>query len=132
MSEKIATRAAYGEALVSLAEQYPELVVLDADLSGSTMTKAFSKAHPERFFKFLRRILFRYILHCCSAIARCVVPANRNMRKERCAAFPVNGIPFCLDIRKNFAVVPVHVAKMRKLIVGNRGKRKIGCDFRGG
>ena len=50
MSEKIATRAAYGEALVSLAEQYPELVVLDADLSGSTMTKAFSKAHPERFF----------------------------------------------------------------------------------
>ena len=50
MSEKIATRAAYGEALVSLAEQYPELVVLDADLSGSTMTKGFAKAHPERFF----------------------------------------------------------------------------------
>ncbi len=50
MSEKIATRAAYGEALVALAEQYPELVVLDADLSGSTMTKAFAKAYPERFF----------------------------------------------------------------------------------
>ena len=50
MAEKIATRAAYGEALVALAEEYPELVVLDADLSGSTMTKGFAKAHPERFY----------------------------------------------------------------------------------
>ena len=50
MSEKIATRAAYGEALVALAEEYPDLVVLDADLSGSTMTKGFAKAHPDRFF----------------------------------------------------------------------------------
>lgn len=50
MAEKIATRAAYGEALVALAEAYPQLVVLDADLSGSTMTKDFAKAHPERFF----------------------------------------------------------------------------------
>ena len=50
MAEKIATRAAYGKALVELAEQVPELVVLDADLSGSTMTKDFSKAYPDRFF----------------------------------------------------------------------------------
>lgn len=50
MAEKIATRAAYGEAIVALAEQYPELVVLDADLSSATMTRAFSKAYPERFF----------------------------------------------------------------------------------
>ena len=48
--EKIATRGAYGEELVKLAEEYPELVVLDADLSSATMTKAFSKAYPERFF----------------------------------------------------------------------------------
>ena len=50
MSEKKATRAAYGEALVEFADKYSELVVLDADLSGSTMTKGFAKAHPERFF----------------------------------------------------------------------------------
>ena len=50
MSENIATRAAYGQALVALAEQYPDLVVLDADLSGSTMTKGFASAYPERFF----------------------------------------------------------------------------------
>ena len=40
--EKIATRGAYGEELVALAEQYPELVVLDADLSSATMTKSFA------------------------------------------------------------------------------------------
>ncbi len=50
MSETIATRAAYGETLVRLAGEYPDLVVLDADLSGSTMTAGFAKAYPERFF----------------------------------------------------------------------------------
>ena len=50
MGEKIATRAAYGQSLVELAEQEPNLVVLDADLSGSTMTKDFSIAYPDRFF----------------------------------------------------------------------------------
>ena len=50
MSEKIATRAAYGNALVKLAEKYPELRVFDADLSGSTMTKGFKQAYPDRFF----------------------------------------------------------------------------------
>lgn len=47
---KIATRAAYGEALALLGESYPEVVVLDADLSGSTMTKSFAAKYPDRFF----------------------------------------------------------------------------------
>ena len=50
MSEKIATRAAYGKALVEFAEQYPELVVLDADLASATKTEEFAKAYPGRFF----------------------------------------------------------------------------------
>jgi len=50
MGEKIATRQAYGKALVELADKYPELVVFDADLAGATMTKFFKDAHPERFF----------------------------------------------------------------------------------
>ena len=50
MAEKIATRAAYGQTLVEIAKEETNLVVLDADLSGSTMTKDFSKAYPERFF----------------------------------------------------------------------------------
>lgn len=49
MAEKKATRAVYGEMLVELAEKYPELIVLDADLSSATMTKDFAKAYPERF-----------------------------------------------------------------------------------
>ena len=49
MAEKKATRAVYGEMLVELAEKYPELIVLDADLSSATMTKSFAKAYPERF-----------------------------------------------------------------------------------
>lgn len=50
MGETIATRSAYGESLVALAEEYPDLVVLDADLSSATMTRAFSRAYPHRFF----------------------------------------------------------------------------------
>lgn len=50
MGEKIATRAVYGQMLIDLAEEYPELVVLDADLAGATMTRNFSKAYPQRFF----------------------------------------------------------------------------------
>jgi transketolase len=48
--EKIATREAYGEALVELGKEDPSIVVLDADLSGSTKTSLFAKAFPDRFF----------------------------------------------------------------------------------
>ncbi|MDO4745556.1 MAG: transketolase family protein [Bacillota bacterium] len=50
MADKMATRQAYGKALVELGEKHPELVVMDADLSKSTMTAEFGKAYPERFF----------------------------------------------------------------------------------
>ena len=50
MAEKIATRAAYGKALAELAGKDQDLVVLDADLSGSTMSKDFAAAAPDRFF----------------------------------------------------------------------------------
>lgn len=47
---KIATREAYGNALVKLGEVNPNVVVLDADLSKSTKTAGFLKAYPNRFF----------------------------------------------------------------------------------
>lgn len=46
----IATRDAYGEALAKLGEENDNIVVLDADLSGSTKTSLFAKKFPERFF----------------------------------------------------------------------------------
>lgn len=47
-TKKIATRQAYGDALVEFGAKYPELIVLDADLSKSTKTDAFRKEFPER------------------------------------------------------------------------------------
>ena len=50
MADKIATREAYGKALVDLGNENGKVVVLDADLAGATMTKYFKAAHPDRFF----------------------------------------------------------------------------------
>lgn len=49
MADKIATRAAYGEFLVEKGKERKDLIVMDADLSGSTKTKSFAKEFPERF-----------------------------------------------------------------------------------
>ncbi|EKD68579.1 MAG: hypothetical protein ACD_47C00542G0002, partial [uncultured bacterium] len=50
MAEFKATRNGYGEALVELGAKNPKVVVLDADLSKSTMTYMFGEKYPERFF----------------------------------------------------------------------------------
>ena len=49
-SKSVAMRDAFGQALVDLAGEVPEMVVLDADVSASTKTNGFAKAHPDRFF----------------------------------------------------------------------------------
>ncbi len=51
MSEKKATRVAYGEALVELGKTNEKIVVLDADLASATMTKYFKDAYPDRHFE---------------------------------------------------------------------------------
>lgn len=50
-SKSEATRVAYGKALVELGEQNTQVVVLDADLMGSTKTDAFAEQFPDRFFE---------------------------------------------------------------------------------
>ncbi|BFK82613.1 transketolase family protein [Clostridium baratii] len=50
MSNKMATREAYGKALKDLASTNENIVVLDADLSKSTKTADFKSVAPERFF----------------------------------------------------------------------------------
>jgi len=45
-----ATREAYGKALAELGRENPNIVVLDGDLSKSTMTKYFAQEFPDRFF----------------------------------------------------------------------------------
>jgi transketolase len=49
-TEPIATRQAYGDALVALGEAHDEVVALDADLAVSTQSMKFGKKFPERFF----------------------------------------------------------------------------------
>ena len=48
--KKMATREGYGKALVELGKDHDDVVVLDADLAGSTKTGMFAKAYPDRFF----------------------------------------------------------------------------------
>src|SRR3954449_3080650 len=45
-----ATRDAFGRALEALGAKYPEVVVVDADVSNSTRTEWFGKKYPDRFF----------------------------------------------------------------------------------
>ena len=47
--KKIATRDAYGQALVALGNEREDLIVMDADLSAATKTGMFKKAHPAHF-----------------------------------------------------------------------------------
>ena len=49
-TEPIATRQAYGDALVDLGEVHEDIVALDADLAVSTQSMKFGKKYPERFF----------------------------------------------------------------------------------
>jgi transketolase len=46
-----ATRDAYGQAILELGRVNPNIVVLTADLSGSTKVDGFAKEFPDRFFQ---------------------------------------------------------------------------------
>jgi len=50
VGDRVETRDAYGEALLTLGRERPDVVVMDADLQRSNKTYAFGQAHPERFF----------------------------------------------------------------------------------
>ncbi|GAG33160.1 unnamed protein product, partial [marine sediment metagenome] len=47
----MATRKSFGQALLEIGGQDESIVVLDADLSKSTMSKMFAEKYPERFFE---------------------------------------------------------------------------------
>lgn len=49
--EPFATRKAYGHALVELFPKYPNMIVLDAEVSNSTYAQTFKEAYPDRFFE---------------------------------------------------------------------------------
>jgi transketolase len=47
----VATRKSFGQTLMELGAEYPDIVVLDADLAKSTMSKMFGDKYPGRFFE---------------------------------------------------------------------------------
>jgi transketolase len=51
LGEEVATRKAYGEALVALGSSRGDVVALDAEISNSTHAQLFTVAHPERYFE---------------------------------------------------------------------------------
>lgn len=51
VDKPFATRKAYGNALVRIFPQFPDMVVLDAEVSNSTYSEIFKEKYPERFFE---------------------------------------------------------------------------------
>jgi transketolase len=51
LGTEVATRKAYGDALAALGSARPDVVALDGEVSNSTFTEIFAKAHPERYFE---------------------------------------------------------------------------------
>jgi len=74
-TEPIATRQAYGDALVELGESHQEVVALDADLAVSTQSIKFGKRFPDRFFN--------------------VGAAEANMMSMACGLAATGKRPFC-------------------------------------
>jgi transketolase len=51
IGEKVATRKAYGDALVALGAREPRVIVLDGEVSNSTFAEEFTRAFPDRYFE---------------------------------------------------------------------------------
>ena len=51
LSKPVATRKAYGNALVNIVDAYPNALVLDAEVSNSTYSELVKKNHPEKFIE---------------------------------------------------------------------------------
>jgi transketolase len=51
VGSKVATRKAYGDALAAVGAARPDVVAVDGEVSNSTFTETFAKAHPDRYFE---------------------------------------------------------------------------------
>ncbi len=115
MSETIATRAAYGEMLVTLGKEYPELVVLDADLSESTKTCEFAKAYPDRFFDM--GIAEADMIGVAAGLAACG-------KKPFANSFAMFATGRCWEQIRNSVAYP----RLNVKIVGSHGGLSVGED----
>jgi transketolase len=108
-TEPVATRAAYGDALLALGEEHEDIVALDADLASSTQAIKFGKAFPERFFN-------------CGA-------AEANMMSMACGLAATGKVPYA----STFAIFASGRAydQVRLGIAHNELKVRIGASHGG-
>jgi transketolase len=108
-TEPIATRHAYGDALVELGEAHEEIVALDADLAVSTQSMKFGKRFPDRFFN--------------------VGTAEANMMSMSCGLAATGKVPYA----STFAVFATGRAydQIRLGIAHNELKVRIGASHGG-
>lgn len=99
---EVPQRQAYGIALAEYGDVNPDVVVLDADVSSSTLTRFFADRHPARFFNlgvteasmvnvgvglalggkipFVNTFAALLTLRACEQIRTCVAYANANVK----------------------------------------------------
>jgi transketolase len=108
-TEPIATRHAYGDALVDLGEAHEDIVALDADLAVSTQSMKFGERFPERFFN--------------------VGAAEANMMSIACGMAATGKVPYC----STFAIFASGRAydQVRLGIAHNELKIRIGASHGG-
>jgi transketolase len=108
-TEPIATRHAYGDALVKLGEEHEEIVALDADLAVSTQAIKFGKRFPDRFFN--------------------LGAAEANMMSMACGLAATGKVPYC----STFAIFAAGRAydQVRLGIAHNELKVRIGASHGG-
>ncbi len=110
-----ATRAAYGETLAELGEEFREIVVLDADLSKSTHTYIFAEKFPDRFFNF--GIAEANMVGAAAGLARCgKIPF--------CSSFA------CFMVNKSYEQIRISVAGsgLSVKFVASHGGISVGED----
>ena len=114
MSEKMATREAFGKALVELAESH-DFVVMDADLAEATKTIIFKKAYPERFID--TGIAEGNMISTAAGIATCGIPVFA-------ASFAMFSSGRAYEQIRNSVCYP----KLNVKVVGTHGGISVGED----
>jgi transketolase len=116
-TEPIATRQAYGDALVDLGEAHDDVVALDADLAVSTQSMKFGKQFPDRFFN-------------CGA-------AEANMMSMACGLAVTGKVPYASTFAifatsRSYDQVRLGIAHNVKHATGDREfKMRIGASHGG-
>lgn len=115
MAEKIATREAFGKAIAALSAEYPELVVLDADLAGATKSAEFQKVCPDRFLDM--GIAEANMVGVSAGLAACG-------KKPFCCSFAMFSAGRAFEQVRNSVAYP----RLNVKVIGSHGGLSVGED----